>query len=318
MTQTQKLQFTNDGTSWAATDAPYTWVPATPSGPYWADMGSYWNSITLGWNAMWGAAYYNIYCAYTGQGKYLWGQTPYTSVSIGLGGDTYHQFWIAAVSGKGVESAHSGPHQVLSGHPEARKQGSFTFEGRPSATKTWRPSDGWTYSANGDDVLQGWFSASSNNAFGTMQHDGPGFQNWVASNYGWDVVSNMGWDDFALAMYRMSGTGTGSAVSQTYYVSPAKCSQGGQPPLAGGTAMGSHLPNNAGSWDRGLPNWWAGHVLRNEDVGNGPCWSFVMYRANSADYSRYGGLSDFGNSCNYYVACSWNFVTQNQQNTQPW
>lgn len=315
MTSVHRLSYSPDGSSWATNDTAAV-PPAEPTGPYWADMGSYWDQITLGWNAVSGASYYNVYVAWTGQGKYLRAQTSSLTYTLSMGPDVNHQMWVSAVSGAGLESTHSGPHQVRSGHPEARNSGSLTHESRPYQTSTWRPSDGWGYS--GDDVLQGYFSVTSNNAFGTIHADGDAVNNWITANYGAGVVANMGYDDLALAVYRQSGSGTGNAVSQTYYVSPAIPYSGGQPPLAGGTAMGSHLPNNAGSWDRGIPAWWAGHVMRHEDVGNGPCHSFVIYRYNSVDYSRYGGKGDYGNAFNIYIATSWNFVTQNQANTTPW
>jgi hypothetical protein len=210
-------------------------------------------------------------------------------------------------SGATVYGAWSGAVSGYTGRPESRYSGSFAYETRPSATNTWRPSDGWGYS--GDDVLQGYYSASSNNAFGTMSYDGGAFQNWVRTYYGQGALDNLSWNHMMLYMIRRSGTGTGSSVTQTYYVSSAWAGQGGQPPLAGGHTMGSHPPNNAGTWDGGVPPHWAGHVLLNQDVGQGLGRSFVRYRNNAADYSRYYGMGDHGSACNLYVECSWNYVT---------
>lgn len=280
-------------------------------------MGSYWNSITLGWNPVNYVSYYNIYCSWTGQAKYLRAQTPYLSYTLSMGADTNHSLWVAGVSGRGVESAHSGPHQVRSGHPQVSNSGSLTHESRPYQTATWR-NDGNNWSYNGDDVLQGWYSNSAYNAYGGVHVDGDAVNNWITANYGAGVVANMSYSDLAIAVYRIAGTGTGSAVSQDWYVSSAIPNSGGQPSLAGGATIGSHVGGDS-AWDRGIPPHWAGHVMRHENVpGTGVCHSFIMQRNNSAHYSRYGGRADAGNAMNIYIATNWNFVTQNQANTSGW
>jgi hypothetical protein len=197
--------------------------------------------------------------------------------------------------------------KMNTGRSQQSKSGAFGYEARPTATNTWRPADNWGYS--GDDVLQGYFSNSSYVAYGTMTYDGAAFQNWVRSNYGQDVLDHLNWTHCQVAMYRVSGSGSGSSLGLTWYVSPATAGSGGQPPLAGGSAWGSFTPGQSGWVVFSGAAHWGGHVLLNQDVGQGPCRSFVIYRNNSGDYSRYGGKSDYSNACNIYVECNWNFVS---------
>ena len=265
------------------------------------------SSAAISWAEVSGASSYEVSC----NGAVQSYPTAASYSATGLAEQTDHTFSVrprrADAAGNHVYGTASSA-RMSTGRSQQTKSGSFGYEARPTATSTYRPVDGWGYS--GDDVLQGYYSNSTYVGYGTMTYDGPAFQNWVRANYGQDVLDHLNWTHCQVAMYRISGSGSGSSIGLTWYVSSATAGSGGQPSLAGGGAWGAFTPGTSG-WVvfSGSPHW-GGHVLLNQDVGGtGICRSFVIHRNNSSDYSRYGGRADASNACNIYVECNWNFVS---------
>lgn len=210
-------------------------------------------------------------------------------------------------AGAWVYGAWSGAISGYTGRPESRKSGSFGYETRPQGTGSYRPSTGWGYV--GDKVAQGYYSQTANNYTGVIDYDEGAFQNWVAGNWGWDVVGNLNFTAARVAMYRVSGVGTGGAVGVWWYVTNSY-PNGPVPALAGGEARGSLTPGQAAWVDLPYPHW-AKHVLLSENIGGsvGTVYSLATYRYNSGEYCQWQGASAGGNVCNLYVECNWNFVT---------
>ena len=300
-------------------DAPVA-VPSVA----WTNMGAASNTITLGWGAATRAVSYNVYLAWTGQAKYLYtNQTALSFVLGGMGSDTNHSVWVAAVNSDGVEGPHSAQMNVRSGHPQVSKTGSLAYEARPTATATYRPLEGnWSY--NADDVVQGYYSASNANGFGVITYDGAAFRNWVTANYGADVLANLAWNSTKVAMYRNSTsyTGAGAAVAVRWHVTGSVAGQGGQPALAGGEqGSPAQVPGNA-AWVTLPYAHWGKHVLMNENLnGNGGVYvvnSFCIQYGGTADYAKFEGMASGGNVCSIQAGCSWNFVSVAYAPTTAW
>ncbi|HSE46673.1 MAG TPA: hypothetical protein VLA89_15225 [Gemmatimonadales bacterium] len=274
--------------------------------------------MATSWAAVTGATHYEVYHRGTPGGG--WGYyTTTTGTSFGhggLGGDSYHEYIVYPLrqrdgGGPWIYGGVSPSIAMNTGHPEVRKSGSFGYEARPTSTGSYRPDTGWGYI--GDKPAQGYYSDAGRNYTGVMDYDEGAFQNWVAGNWGWDVVGNLNFTYASIAMYRVSGVGSGSARAVWWYVTNSY-PNGPVPALAGGAAYGSLTPGQS-AWVE-LPAGWAKHVLLSENIGGnvGTVYSIATYRYNSTEYAQWLGRSGAGNACNIYVECNWNFVTVGQQN----
>jgi hypothetical protein len=280
------------------------------------------SSMATSWAAVTGATDYEVYHRGVSGGGWdyytnTWGATSFSHG--GLGGDTYHEYIVYPRrqrdgGGPWIYGGVSPSIAMNTGHPEVRKSGSFGREMRPQGTGSYRPDVGWGYI--GDKPAQGYYTDAGRNYTGVMDYDENDFQNWVAGNWGWDVVGNLTFTVARVLMYRVSGVGSGSARGVWWYVSNSY-PNGPVPQLAGGEARGSLTPGQAGWIDLPYPHW-AKHVLLRENIGGnvGTVYSLATYRYNSTEYAQWLGASGAGNACNLYVECNWNFVTVNQQN--PW
>ena len=202
--------------------------------------------------------------------------------------------------------------RLATGRPEVRKTGSGTWEGRPTNSGTYRPPDGWTY--NGKNVAQGYYSNSSYTAYGHWTYDGAGFRNWVSTTWGSDVVSNLNFTYWRVALYRNSTSGTGDSGARTiqWYVSPGKAHVGSSTPsMAGGARNGTISRGTSGWFNAGGSNMhWVRHVLMNETLSVGTINSFAHYHAGSHDYMIFLGYDQTSNGGNLYCEFNWDFVTQ--------
>lgn len=201
--------------------------------------------------------------------------------------------------------------RLTTGRPEARKTGSLAIELRPTKTGTYRPVDAWAY--NGNDVAQGYYSASDHTAFGVITFDGAGFRNWVSSTYGSDVVGNLNYTVARVAMYRTATSGNQAVVDLNWHLTGSVAHSGGQPAIAGGVQAGALGYGQSAYIDLPFPHW-AKHVLHNEDLGGYSgvyvVNSFCLYYAGTAGYARFLGMHGASNACNLYVEANWDFVTQ--------
>lgn len=316
MTQTQRLRYTTDGATWRETVYDYAWAAGIPTNPRWTNMGSYWDQINLAWDQQAYAEYYNVYVAWTGQGKYLRAQTPYNNYTLGMGPDTNHQLWVASVSNRGVESAHSGPHQVRSGHPQATIAGGtgYVSSGMDSVNRFRQGS--WGYGGS-NQPYWGWFDTEAYRYTSLYEINPETMWQTVANAYPslGPYRNSVGSTGFGWFVTRGSGVGSYSSAINIHVSLADGISYGSgtEPPQQGnvqsiniqGTGSGNVGYSMPGNWPQAIYQYhsnYMGLLIRPYYNGGGR----VPYGATTA-----GGSWD--------LSISWGtIVTQNQQNTTAW
>jgi hypothetical protein len=268
-------------------------------------------SAKTSWTTVSGAEEYEV--VFTGATTAY--QTGLTVTKTGLSNTTDYTFTVRARkkdAGENWVYGASASAKCYTGRPQVKKVGSDAYQARPTGTATYRPSDAWAW--NGDDVVQGYYSTSTNNAYGVMTYDGAAFRTWCNNKHGSDVTSHLTFTKTQVAMYRMTGSGSSAGLTMWWHVTGSTAGSGGTPSLAGGSSSETTLTPGASAWVTIPYAHWGGHVLLNENLGgNGGVYvvnSFCLYRANSSEYGKFEGVNSGGNVCDIYVEIKWDFETQ--------
>lgn len=206
------------------------------------------------------------------------------------------------------------------GHTELRNSSNGSINIAENATCvaswTWRALDGWKYTGNGDQVVQGYYTDSRANAYGILQYHGAAWRQSLIARAGGDpaVCDNVVFDRTFVHMARAGGGSQAGdpPVQIRWWVTgavPAPGTTGSAPAMAGGSDFGPQFYLSEKHWCE-IPAHWGAHVLLNQNLGGsiGVINSIGIYWAGKERYARFLGASSGQGYMHPYV--SWNYVTR--------
>jgi hypothetical protein len=205
------------------------------------------------------------------------------------------------------------------GRDEVRRVGSFGYTANPTATGTYRASEG-DWSVNGSNLVQGYYSVAARSGFGVATYNSSGFQQWVSANHGGQATldylrhtgNSSAWQSMEMNYTRLIGAGSDSAVAPHMWVTTKIANQGtiGTDDIIGNSAMAGATPGQTVDHQFGSPHW-ARHVLMNEKLdypaGNAETKSLCIYFNGTGSYAKFTGFR-------MDVYCSYNYVTVSRIN----
>lgn len=276
-----------------------TTIVNAPAKPTAGTIGN--TTASFSWAAVGGATGYRVYRANT----LVSTQAGLTFTDTGLTPNTDYSWTVVATANSGACVSAASPAKTgHTGQDAATDSGSATVQIRPEKTNSYRPDTGWGYI--GENVGQGYFSDSGRNYTGTIDY---GTNAQLRAKVEADLGTNGAkrYDNMTVSaarvnLYKKTGVGSNSALTVTFYNSPATAGTGGAPVRNGTATTDTSSASGSSKWCAiGTAHWAA--------LKAGTARSIVLYNASAAVYAQFvgkGGNTD--TTSDLQLDCSWNYA----------